>query len=69
MNAIVNKYSSGTTLEIGPDTVTPNVSLTVEVNGSEVFYQVLDDGPLTLSYTFTYNDGDVVIVRGQLTTV
>jgi hypothetical protein len=69
MTVEVNKFSSGSTLEIGPDTVTPNVSLIVEINGVGVYSEILDSGPLTLNYTFTYNEGDVVVVNGQLTTV
>ena len=69
MTAIVNKYSSGTTLEIGTGSITPNVTLIVNINGTDVFNQVLDNGPLTLSHGFTYNDGDVVEVFGYVTTV
>jgi hypothetical protein len=67
--AIVNKYSSGTTLEIGTGTVIPNVQLIVNINGTEVYNQTLDNGPLTLNYSFTYNDGDVVIATGLITSI
>ena len=67
--AIVNKYSSGTTLEIGAGTVVPNVNLIVNINGTDVYNQTLDNGPLTLNHSFTYNSGDVVIVTGNITSI
>lgn len=69
MTAIVNKYSSGTTLEVGAGTVVPKVQLIVNINGSDVYDQTLDTGPLTLNYGFTFNITDTVIVTAEITSV
>ena len=41
----------------------------VNINGTDVYNQTLDNGPLTLNYSFTYNSGDVVIVTGNITSI
>lgn len=69
MTAQVYKYSSGTTLEVGTGAGVPRVQLIVNVNGTDVYDQVLDTGDLTLNYTFTYLNGDEVVITGYLTSV
>ncbi len=68
LTAQVNKYSSGTTLEIGTGTPQPFVQLIVNINGLDVFDQTVNSGPLTVSHTFDHNDGDVIIIEGVIST-
>ena len=68
LTAQVNKYSSGTTLEIGTGTLQPFAQLIVNINGLDVFDQTVNTGPLTVSYTFNHNNGDKIIIQGVLST-
>lgn len=64
----VNKYISGTTLEVGTGTTPPSVFLSIEVNGSEIFSQLVNTGNLTVNHTFTQNEGDEIYISGIIST-
>jgi uncharacterized protein YqiB (DUF1249 family) len=68
LTAQVNKYSSGTVLEIGTGASQPSVTLIVNINGTDVFNQIVNSGPLTVNYTFDHNPGDSITVIGILST-
>jgi hypothetical protein len=64
----VNKYSTGTTLQVGTGAAQPSVTLIVNVNGSEVSSQTVNSGPLTANHTLTHNEGDIIQITGILST-
>jgi hypothetical protein len=64
----VNKYTSGTTLEVGTGTTPPSVFLSIEVNGSGIFNQLVNTGNLTVNHSFTQNEGDEIEIRGIIST-
>lgn len=64
----VNKYSTGTTLQVGTGAAQPSVTLIVNVNGSQVSSQTVNSGPLTANYTLTHNEGDIIQITGILST-
>lgn len=68
ITAQVNKYSSGTTLEVGSGNPQPSVTLIVNVNGTDEFNQTLNTGNLTLSYTFDHDPGDDILIQGIIST-
>jgi hypothetical protein len=64
----VNKYSTGTTLQVGTGAAQPSVTLIVSVNGSVVSSQTVNSGSLTANYTLTHNEGDIIQITGILST-
>ena len=68
ITAQVNKYSSGTTLEVGSGTPQPSVTLIVNVNGTDIFNQTVNTGNLTVNHTFDHNPGDEIEITGIIST-
>jgi hypothetical protein len=64
----VNKYSAGTTLQVGTGAAQPSVTLIVNVNGSDVANQTVNNGSLTANHTLTHNEGDIIQITGILST-
>ena len=62
----VNKYSTGTTLQVGTGAAQPSVTLVVNVNGSDVANQTVNNGSLTANHTLTHNEGDIIQITGIL---
>jgi hypothetical protein len=68
ITAQVNKYSSGTTLEVGTGAAQPYVQLIVNVNGSDIFNQTVNTGNLTVNHTFDHDPGDDIWIQGIIST-
>ena len=68
ITAQVNKYSSGTTLEVGSGNPQPSVTLIVNINGTDTFNQTVNTGNLTVNHTFDHNPGDEIEITGIIST-
>jgi len=64
----VNKYSTGTTLQVGTGAAQPSVTLIVNVNGADVSNQTVNSGSLTANHTLTHNEGAIIQITGILST-